>query len=101
MYAKTGLALVVFTFSNPEKTKTLNSITFIFNVYRNSEPATWEQQVLAPPDDLIATPELEFELAGLQPDTLYKIKIAMVMRDLANSPASSILTVKTLPRRKF
>lgn len=64
---------------------------------KNSDPATWEQQVLAPPDDLIATPELEFKLENLQPDTEYKIKITVVMRDLQNSPASQILTVKTPP----
>uniref|UniRef100_A0A1B6KX52 Fibronectin type-III domain-containing protein n=1 Tax=Graphocephala atropunctata TaxID=36148 RepID=A0A1B6KX52_9HEMI len=66
---------------------------------QNSDPATWEQQVLAPPEDLIATPELEFELGSLQPDTTYKIKIYIVMRDLQNSPVSNILTVKTLPRQ--
>ncbi|XP_075222486.1 stranded at second transmembrane protein isoform X2 [Lycorma delicatula] len=64
---------------------------------QNSDPSTWEQQVLAPEDDLIATPELEFQLGGLQPDTSYKIKIAVVLRDLQNSPASKILTVKTPP----
>ncbi|XP_039282712.1 putative epidermal cell surface receptor isoform X2 [Nilaparvata lugens] len=62
---------------------------------QNSDPATWEQQVLAPPNDLIATPELEFSLGNLQPDTSYKIKISVILRDLENSPASKILTVKT------
>lgn len=66
-------------------------------IHRNSDPATWEQKVLAPPDDLIATPELEFNLEPLQPDTEYKIKITVVMRDLQNSPASQILTVRTPP----
>nr|XP_014276845.2 putative epidermal cell surface receptor isoform X1 [Halyomorpha halys] len=64
---------------------------------KNSDPDTWEQQVLAPPDDIIATPELEFKLEGLTPNTEYKIKITVVMRDLDNSPVSQILTVKTLP----
>ncbi|XP_054261648.1 putative epidermal cell surface receptor isoform X2 [Macrosteles quadrilineatus] len=65
---------------------------------KNSDPSTWEQQVLAPPDDLIATPELEFELGNLEPNTTYKIKISIVLRDLQNSPVSDILTVKTLPK---
>ncbi|XP_073999447.1 stranded at second transmembrane protein isoform X2 [Rhodnius prolixus] len=64
---------------------------------KNSDPSTWEQQVLAPPKDLIATKELEFELGNLQPATEYKIRITIVMRDLDNSPASQILFVKTPP----
>lgn len=66
-------------------------------MFRNSDPSTWEQQVLAPPKDLIATKELEFELGNLQPATEYKIRITIVMRDLDNSPASQILFVKTPP----
>ncbi|KAI5706021.1 hypothetical protein M8J75_004117 [Diaphorina citri] len=63
----------------------------------NNEPTSWEQQVLAPPGDLIATPELEFELGGLEPDTFYKIKISVVLRDIQNVPSSQILSVKTPP----
>lgn len=69
-------------------------------IFRNNEPSTWEQQILAPPNDLIATKELEFELGGLQPNTSYKIKISVMMHDIDNAPTSSILTVKTLPPGK-
>lgn len=63
---------------------------------RNTEPSTWEQQILAPPNDLIATKELEFELGSLQPNMTYKIKISVMMHDIENAPSSSILTIKTL-----
>lgn len=61
------------------------------------DPSTWEQQVLAPPNDLIATPQLHFELGNLLPDTTYSIMIKIQLRDLANAPQSPILTVRTLP----
>jgi hypothetical protein len=68
--------------------------------YRNSDPSSWNQQELAPPGDLIATPQLEFEIGDLTPDTQYKIKITVILRDLHNSPTSKILSVRTPPERK-
>lgn len=82
---------------------------YIYNVFFNNpatqnsffcssqDPSTWELQVLAPPGDLIATPQLHFDLGNLLPDTTYSIMIKIILRDLSNTPQSQILTVRTLP----
>ncbi|XP_074036892.1 stranded at second isoform X3 [Leptinotarsa decemlineata] len=56
---------------------------------------SWMLQVFAPPNDLIATRSLEFDLQDLESDTEYKIKITITLRDIHTTHSSRIYKIKT------
>ncbi|XP_014206439.1 putative epidermal cell surface receptor isoform X2 [Copidosoma floridanum] len=64
----------------------------------NIDPSTWKSQTFAPPGDLIDSEDLEFDLSGLKPSTVYKLMIVVKLRDLSNTHTSKIYQVRTLDK---
>ncbi|XP_031784352.1 putative epidermal cell surface receptor isoform X2 [Nasonia vitripennis] len=64
----------------------------------NMDPSTWKSQTFAPPGDLIDTEDLEFDLSGLKPSTVYRLMIVVKLRDLSNTHTSKIYQVRTLDK---
>ncbi|XP_023288132.1 putative epidermal cell surface receptor [Orussus abietinus] len=61
----------------------------------NFDISTWKSQVFVPPEDIIATPQLEFNLGNLKPSTEYNVKIIVKLKDLSNTLSSKIYSIRT------
>lgn len=86
---------VRIAFSIPEIYVNLKGrVEFRYTNGTSDDISTWESQLFAPPDELLATSKLEFEMSRLKPKSLYRIQVKLLLRDISMETTSEILMVK-------
>ncbi|XP_022913999.2 putative epidermal cell surface receptor isoform X1 [Onthophagus taurus] len=73
----------------------LGTVEVRYTNTRSKNVNEWKSETFAPPNDILATSQLEFELSELIPDQSYQIKVSVTFNDVHNVLTSKIYQIKT------